>query len=433
MIENIFEVIIIIKKLIEKTSPFVTSFTRWYVLSFFIGLACGLVGSLFHICINYATQWRGQAPWLLYLLPLGGLAIIWVYHLFNQSSRLGTDQLFMAIHKRLHVPSSMAPIIFIGTFLTHLFGGSAGREGAALQLGGSISNAFARKMELTEEEQRTTTMMGMGALFASLFGTPLTATLFVMEVFCLGHIIYASLVPCLFSCITAYCVSIALHMTPESYLLHNVPQMYSTSIVQVIVLSIACAVLSIFFCNVMHKSSSWLKKLIRNPYLRVFAGGLIIIALTLLVGTTDYNGAGGHVIERAIEGVARPQDFILKLLFTAITLGCGYRGGEIVPTFFVGATFGCVAGPLIGMDPGFAAAVGMIATFCGNTNCPIASVFLAIELFGGEAIPLFAIASATAYMMSGYSSLYHYQIIPDRKLKFGDIIMPEVSEGFKEH
>ena len=155
------------------------------------------------------------------------------------------------------------------------------------------------------------------------------------------------------------------------------------------------------------------------------ASTLAIIALTLLAGTRDYNGAGAQVIERAIEGVARPQDFILKLLFTAITLGCGYKGGEIVPTFFVGATFGCVVGPLLGLDPGFAAAIGLVATFCGNTNCPIASVFLGIELFGGQAVPLFAIACAVSYMLSGYSSLYHNQLIPEKELKFGDMVTPE--------
>lgn len=412
------------------TSQYVKSFLRWWALAFVVGLACGLAGTLFHICINYATQWRGENPWLLYLLPFGGLVIIFIYHLFHQSSKLGTDKLFTAVFDRTKVPSSMAPLIFIGTFITHLLGGSAGREGAALQLGGSIANAIARALKLNDEEKRTMTMLGMGALFSSLFGTPLTATLFVMEVFCLGHIVYSSFVPCIMASMTAYCVSIALGSHPERYVVHNVPRIYSASILQVIVLSLACAVLSIVFCQVMHKSGSLLKKWFKDPYVRAFAGGLAIIALTLLVGTTDYNGAGGHVIERAIEGVARPQDFILKLLFTAITLGCGYRGGEIVPTFFVGATFGCVVGPLIGMDPGFAAAIGLIATFCGNTNCPLASVFLAIELFDSVDIPLFAIACAVSYMMSGYTSLYHYQMVPDRNLKFGNIIMPEEREGF---
>ena len=154
----------------------------------------------------------------------------------------------------------------------------------------------------------------------------------------------------------------------------------------------------------------------------------MIVLLTLLVGTRDYNGAGGDVIERAIGGVARPQDFILKLLFTAITLGSGYKGGEIVPTFFVGATFGCVVGPLIGLDPGFAAAVALAATFCGNTNCPVASVFLAVELFGGRAVPLFAAACAVSYALSGRFSLYHAQLNPFANLKRGEVLLPGEEE-----
>ena len=415
------------KETLLSTRQYFHSFMRWWILSFIVGLACGLAGTLFHLCIDYATQWRGAHPWLLYLLPVGGLVIILLYHLLNESSKLGTDKLFTAIRYRANVPASMGPLIFIGTFITHLTGGSAGREGAALQLGGSIASTIARKMEVSEEDKRTMTMLGMAALFSSLFGTPLTAALFVMEVFCLGHFMYSCLVPCILTSITAYCVSISLGVHPERYFLHNVPEVYSISILQCIAMGLACALLSILFCHVMHSSGSMLKKLIKNPYARAFAGGIVIIALTLLLGTYDYNGAGGHVIERAIEGSARPQDFILKLLFTAITLGCGYRGGEIVPTFFVGATFGCIVGPLIGMDPGFAAAIGLIATFCGNTNCPITSFFLAIELFGGVGIPLFAIACSVTYMLSGYSSLYHYQMIPDKNLKFGNIIMPEDS------
>lgn len=419
------------KEHLLSTRQYINSFVRWWILAFIVGLSCGMAGTLFHICINYATQWRTDNPWLLYLLPFGGLVIIFIYHLLHQSSRLGTDKLFTAIRFHTNVPTSMGPLIFIGTFITHLLGGSAGREGAALQLGGSIANAIGRKIEVSEEDTRTMTMLGMAALFSSLFGTPITAALFVMEVFCLGHFVYSSFVPCILSSITAYTVSISLGAHPERYVIHNVPDVFSTSILQCVAMGLLCALLSMLFCQVMHRSGSLLKKWFKSPYVRAFAGGLAIIALTLLLGTYDYNGAGGHVIERAIEGSARPQDFILKLLFTAITLGCGYRGGEIVPTFFVGATFGCVVGPLIGMDPGFAAAIGLIATFCGNTNCPIASIFLAIELFDGVAIPLFAIACAVSYMMSGYTSLYHYQMIPDRNLKFGNIIMPEESDGFK--
>ena len=401
------------------------SFLRWSLLAVLVGAVCGLVGTAFHVCVNYATKWRGEFAWLLYLLPVGGVVIVWLYHRLGQSSSLGTDRLFTSIQDRTAVPVAMAPLIFVATFLTHLLGGSAGREGAALQLGGSLGSDIGRLLKLSEDDRRTLTMVGMGALFAALFGTPLTATLFVMEVLCMGHMVYSSFVPCIVASLTAFGVSLLLHMEPEGYTLAVVPALNWLSALQVTGMAALCAALSVIFCAVMHISGHSFRKWMKNPYVRAIAGGAAIIALTLLVGTRDYNGAGAQVIERAIAGEARPQDFLLKLVFTAITLGCGYKGGEIVPTFFVGATFGCVVGPLLGMNPGFAAAIALVATFCGNTNCPVASVFLGIELFGGQAVPLFALACAVSYMLSGYSSLYHNQLIPEKELKFGDMVTPE--------
>ena len=409
----------------ENAWHFLRAFLRWSLLAILVGAVCGLVGTAFHVCVNYATKWRGELPWLLYLLPVGGVVIVWLYHRLGQSSSLGTDKLFTSIQNRTAVPVAMAPLIFVATFLTHLLGGSAGREGAALQLGGSLGSDVGRLLKLSEDDRRTLTMVGMGALFAALFGTPLTATVFVMEVLCMGHMVYSSFVPCIVASLTAFGVSLLLHMEPEGYTLSVVPGLNWFSALQVTGLAALCAALSVIFCAVMHISGHSFKKWMKNPYVRAIAGGLAIIVLTLLVGSRDYNGAGAQVIERAIEGEARPQDFILKLIFTAITLGCGYKGGEIVPTFFVGATFGCVVGPLLGMNPGFAAAIALVATFCGNTNCPVASVFLGIELFGGQAVPLFALACAVSYMLSGYSSLYHNQLIPEKKLKFGDMVTPE--------
>ena len=410
---------------LENAWHFLWAFLRWSLLAVLVGAVCGLVGTAFHVCVNYATKWRGEFAWLLYLLPVGGVVIVWLYHRLGQSSSLGTDRLFTSIQDRTAVPVAMAPLIFVATFLTHLLGGSAGREGAALQLGGSLGSDIGRLLKLSEDDRRTLTMVGMGALFAALFGTPLTATLFVMEVLCMGHMVYSSFVPCIVASLTAFGVSLMLHMEPEGYTLAVVPGLNWLSALQVTGLAALCAALSVGFCAVMHISSHSFKKWMKNPYVRAIAGGAAIIALTLLVGTRDYNGAGAQVIERAIEGEARPWDFALKLIFTAITLGCGYKGGEIVPTFFVGATFGCVVGPLLGMNPGFAAAIALVATFCGNTNCPVASVFLGIELFGGQAVPLFALACAVSYMLSGYSSLYHNQLIPEKELKFGDMVTPE--------
>lgn len=401
------------------------AFLKWTVLAALTGIVCGFVGAAFHKAVGFATQWRKQLPWLLYLLPAGGALIVFLYRRMKQPVGLGTDDLFESIQRRGRVPVVMAPLIFIATFITHLLGGSAGREGAALQLGGSIANEIGAALKLDEDSKRTMTLIGMGALFAALFGTPVTAMVFVMEVLALGHMMYSSIVPCAVASASAYGISLLLGVQPEGYALAAVPAFGAVPLMQVVALGALCAGLSVLFCAAMHKTHALLARYLENPYLRVVAGGVAIVLLTLLVGTRDYNGAGGDIIERAVGGTARPLDFLLKLLFTAVTLGSGYKGGEIVPTFFVGATFGCVVGPLLGMNAGFAAAVALAATFCGNTNCPIASVFLAVELFGGQAVPLFAVACAVSYMLSRNASLYHAQRTPYGDLKMGVVILPD--------
>ncbi len=413
------------KRLLNRVGLYSTAFLRWIILSVIVGAACGLVGTAFSVCISKATRWREQLPWLLYLLPAGGLLIAALYHWMKQPLTLGVDKLFTAIRGHGDVPLAMAPLIFLGTFITHLCGGSAGREGAALQLGGTLGNRIGGLLRVHENERDTMTLIGMGALFSALFGTPITAILFVMEVLALGHMSYATFVPCIMASMTSYGVSQLLHMKPEHYILSGVPPLNLHAVLMVAILAVLCAILSIGFCELMHFSGKFMKKVLKNDYLRAAAGGAAIILLTLLVGTRDYNGAGAAVIERAVSGSARPQDFLLKLLFTAITLSCGFKGGEIVPTFYVGATFGCVVGPLLGMDPAFAAAIGLVATFCGNTNCPIASIFLSVELFGIQALHLFVIACAISYMLSGNSSLYHEQLLPNKKLKLGGLSLPK--------
>ena len=401
------------------------AFLKWALLAALVGLVCGAVGVLFQRCVGLATRWRGQFPWLLYLLPAGGLLIVLLYRLLKQPVSLGTDDLFTAVKEGRSAPFAMAPLIFAATFITHLLGGSAGREGAALQLGGSIAGELGALLRLDDRSRRTMTLIGMGALFSALFGTPITAMVFVMEVIAMGHMITSSIVPCAVASMTAYGVSLLLGAKPEAYEIAAVPAFGAIPLLQVVALGALCAGLSILFCIVMHRSHALLGRLFKNPWVRIAAGGAAIAVLTLIVGTRDYNGAGGDIIERAISGSARPWDFGLKLLFTAVTLSSGYKGGEIVPTFFVGATFGCAVGPLLGMDPGFAAAIALTATFCGNTNCPIASIFLAMELFGGVAMPLFAVACAVSYMLSGRFSLYHAQRISFESQKLGAVVLPE--------
>ena len=245
-------------------------------------------------------------------------------------------------------------------------------------------------------------------MFSALFGTPLTATFFAMEVISIGIIHYSAFIPCIVSSVTAYYISIYFGLAPVRFNLNVIPEISLINIVKV---------MSIIFCNLLHKSNNISKKIISNAYVRVFIGGIVIVLLTIIIGTRDYNGAGMDVILNAMNGTAKPEAFLLKMIFTAITISVGYKGGEIVPTFFIGATFGCVVGKFLGLDPCFGAAVGLVALFCGVVNTLITSIILSIELFGAGNIVLFAIACGVSYMESGYYSLYSSQKIMYSKIK----------------
>jgi H+/Cl- antiporter ClcA len=260
-------------------------------------------------------------------------------------------------------------------------------------------------------------MAGMAAFFAALFGTPLAATVFAIVVISVGAMYHAAFIPCLTASLVAYGVSLLMGVDPTRFTV-TLPELEAGMMVRVAVLAILCALVSVLFCEFLHFAEHQMKKYFPNAWIRVVVGGFAVIALTYLCGTTDYNGAGMEVITAAVEqGTARPEAFLLKLLFTAITLSAGFKGGEVVPSFFVGATFGCVAGPLLGIPAGAAAAIGLVAVFCGATNCPIASIFLAIELFGDGGLLYFALACGISFMLSGYSGLYSSQTILYSKLK----------------
>ena len=386
-------------------------FARWLLLSCATGLLVGLVAVAFHHGIALATQLRTTHPAVLFLLPVVGVAIVLLYRVCGMERDRGTNLVLVAVRQAEPMRLRTAPLIFISTVLTHFAGGSAGREGAALQLGGSMAAAAGRKLGLDDKDRGILVMCGMSAAFSALFGTPLTAAIFSMEVVSVGVMYYAAIVPCLLSALTALELAQLLGAHGESYLVHGIPALTPLSTVQMLAMGVLCALLSILFCKAMHTAPHLYEKVTKKPVLRAALGGVLLILLTLLVGSRDYNGAGSHIIELAMEGEARPEAFLLKILFTAVTLGAGFRGGEIVPVLFTGATFGCVAGPLLGLAPSFGAALGMVGLFCGATNCPISSILLAYELFGGQALPLFALCCAVSYRMSGYSGLYSAQKI----------------------
>lgn len=396
------------------------AFAKWFIPSVVVGIAVGVVGALFGEALGFATSFRTEHPFLVFFLPLAGLLLVLVYQITKMSDDKGTNTIILAARAESEVKFRQAPLIFIATFITHLFGGSAGREGAALQIGGALASPLKKLLKMDEHDTSILIMCGMSAGFSSLFGTPVAAAVFAVEVTIVGAAQYSALVPCMLSGVTAAMTAKALGAEAESFIVSGVPSLSAENAVQmllVIVLGIACAAVSILFCSVMHKSGELYSKYIKNPYLRIAAGGIIIAVLTVLLGTSDYNGAGMDVIKRAFTGDADPMAFLIKIVFTALTLGCGFKGGEIVPSFFVGATLGCSFGGLIGLDPSFGAAVGLIAVFCGVTNCPFASMILSCELFGLNGLPFYAAAVAISYMLSGYTGLYSAQKFQQSKAK----------------
>lgn len=392
-------------------------FLKWLMFSVLSGIIVGGVGTLFYFCMTYATNTRGNYPWLIFFLPIAGLFIVGAYHLMRNEKDTGTNLVLSAIHSGESIPLKMAPLIFISTVLTHLFGGSAGREGAALQLGGSIGNSLGRVFRFDEKDQHIMIMCGMSAAFSALFGTPMAAAIFSMEVVSVGIMHYAALVPCVISSLIAHGIALHFGILPEQFTISKLPAFSVKTAVIIAILAILCACVSAFFCIVLHASERIQKRLFPNAYFRVFIGGSLIVLLTLLVGNQDYNGAGMFVIERCFHGKCIPYAFLLKILFTAITLGAGYKGGEIVPSFFIGATFGFTFGNILGFSPELCTAVAMGAVFCGVTNCPISSLLICFELFGFEAMPYFLLSIALSYMLSGYYGLYHSQKIVYSKYK----------------
>lgn len=404
-------------EILRRMAAYLKVFARRTALSVLIGLLCGGLGGVFHYVVDLSSGMFHAHGWLLYLLPLAGMAIVWLYHRAGIFQDKGANLVLASLRTGETVPARVAPLIFAGTVLTQLCGGSAGREGAALQIGAGTATCFNRVFHLEGKSANRMTMCGMSALFAAVFGTPITAALFSMEVSAVGVLHYAALYPCLVSSITAWEVSRYMGTAGVTMPAIPLPSPDVGTLFRVLALTLACAVVSILFLEVMHLAGRLYRRFFDGkPYRRAAVGGLLVAAATVLLGTRDYNGAGMEVAVAAVGGQAASWAFLLKILLTALTIGAGYKGGEIVPAFFIGATFGCVAGPWLGLDPGLAAAIGLIALFCSVVNCPVASMLLSVELFGGTRLWMFAVVCGVSYLMSGYSTLYSEQKIIYAKL-----------------
>ncbi len=401
----------VFKSNLEILWQYVFNFFELVFFSVIIGFLGGVLGSFFHLSIDFATESRAVNPILLLLMPIGAAAIVLMYKLFSGKTKINTDLIISSLREDKKIPLVMIPLIFVSTVITQLVGGSAGREGAALQLGGSVGYNVGKLFRLNLDKTHVLIMTGMSAVFSALFGTPLTAALFSLEVASVGLIDYTALLPCAVSAITARFVAGRFGISPVSFDNVSFDGAGFNVMLKIAVLSVLCALLSIVFCVAIKKGTKLIRKILANDYLRAVVCSVVLVGATFLVGTYDYNGAGMNIVERAMGGQTEPFAFALKIAFTAISIAAGFKGGEIVPAFFVGATFGCAVAPLLGLDPVLGAAIGFVSLFCGVVNCPIASIILSMEVFGASGILFFAVSCSISYMLSGYFSLYSSQRI----------------------
>lgn len=388
---------------------------RWCILSIIMGTVGGLLGAVFHHVLHFVTHVRSEHMWLIFLLPLAGLLTAAIYRHPKMKGNKGTNEIIEATLDGHPVSSMVAPSIFLATTLTHLFGGSAGREGAALQLGGSTASFLAKCFHLRESNRKILVTAGMSAVFAGLFGTPLTATLFCLEFESVGTIFSPALLPCFLAALVASRISAALGVHAETYMLAESFTLTLGNFWQYLILAVLVSLLGILMCTVFHKAEHLAAHHLPNPFVRILVGGALVTVMTLLVGDHRFNGAGMEMALKAVGGEADWYSFLLKMVFTAVTLAAGFKGGEIVPTFCIGATFGCVLGGLLGLDVGMAAALGLVGLFCCATNSPVASIMLSVEMFGGTNIHLFAFICVICFVMSGNYGLYASQILQYNK------------------
>ena len=372
-----------LKEMREAWKNLYGSLFKWIVLSGVIGSFIGLIASGFSYAIVWVTSFRQANPMIILGLPLGGLLIVWMYKITGQEKNSGTNLVLTVVRSdEEEVPGWVTPLILISTAITHLFGGSSGREGAALQFGASVGNVCAKYLHLNESDKKIIILASMSAAFSALFGTPMAAVVFPMEVISVGVMYYAALVPCVFSAFAAQGIALLLKVrtvTPP-YLVESVPNFYSVDSIKAIILAIACALAGALFCIVLHNGEHYLKKWFPNPYVRVVAGAAGVIILYFALRTDAYLGLGTGVIQASFKETAGPQMFLLKMLFTALTLCAGFKGGEIVPSLFIGATLGSFMSTILAAPTDICAACGMVGVFCAVTNSPITSACSEIRI-----------------------------------------------------
>ena len=404
---------------------------RWTLLVIPVGILAGSASALFLWSLNWVTEFRWQHGWLLFLLPVAGVVLAWVYRRFGRSAAGGNNLIIEQIHEPGGgVPRRMAPLILLGTLVTHLFGGSAGREGTAVQMGGSLASTYGRLGRFGTENMRVLLLAGVAAGFGSVFGTPLTGAIFAMEVLVIGRMRYDALIPVLVASIVGDSVCAAWGVGHAHYHIafdgatNGYLHLDGWLVAKVVLAAAIFGLVSRLFSELTHLLQKGFERFIPLTWLRPAVGGALVIALVYLVGTRDYLGLGVTAPdEQAVTllsafhvGGATPWSWWWKLLFTAITLSVGFKGGEVTPLFFIGATLGNTLAWVLGAPVDLFAGLGFVAVFAGAANTPLACTMMGIELFGSHNAVYFAVACFVAYFFSGHTGIYLSQQVGEAKL-----------------
>jgi len=375
-----------------------------------VGVLMGVVAALFLGSLQAVTNTRIKYPWLIYMLPLGGAFVSFLYVKYGKASVEGTNLILSQVNEGdKEVPLRMAPLVFMGTIITHLFGGSAGRVGAGVQMGGSIADYLGKLLKLNKEDKRLLIICGISSALGTLLGTPLAGTVFGMEVIALGSLEYKAFFPCLAASFSGNFVAKVLGTSYCHYIIKSIPEVTVITMVKVIISGILFGLLSILFSEGINSAKKMFPRIFKNRVIRTAVGGILIIVITGLIGSKDYLGLGLPIIDRAFENSTSMGDSLWKIIFTSLTLGSGFQSGEVTPALFVGSTFGNALGEVMNISPSLLAALGLVSVFCGATNAPIAAMLLGIELFQGKAIGYLIIAVLISYLVSGKHSIYAAQ------------------------
>lgn len=394
------------------------SFLKWTFISSFIGILVGSSAAFFLKSLDFAINFRGRHGWLLLLLPFGGAFVSFLYAKFGKNSTKGNNLIIDNINSNPeHIPLRMAPFVFFGTFITHLFGGSAGREGTGVQIGSSIASFIGTKIHLDETDTKIILMCGVSSGFASVFGTPLAGTIFGLEVAVLGTMNYSALIPCFIAAFAGNLTTELWGIHHSRYAITQIPDISYLSVLKIVFAAILFGLVSKLFSELTHKLKDFFGRHFENASIKSFIGGIIIILFTFMVGTRDYLSLSLPLIQQSFIGHVNPLSFIYKLIFTSFTLGTGFQGGEVTPLFVIGSTFGNMLSGLLHISPSLLAGLGLIGVFAGATNTPITSFVLGLEMFGSSGMEYMFMTCAISYLFSGHSGIYASQMIGISKAK----------------